>query len=278
VTLPVIAALVSTGLAAGFLAGLVGIGGGVLMVPFLYFFYAHPAWSGAVAAPALHVTLAHATSLFIIVPTALLGTWSYARAGTVSWRAALPVAAFSVPGAWLGVQLALLLPGEAIRLAFGLFLIGSGAQLVRGRRAVEQPAAARVPIAATAVIGVAVGAFSAIMGVGGGLVAIPLLLHFARLPLKEVAATSLAIICFAAPAGTVGYMVSGQSMAGLPSGSVGFVHVSAALPILAGSMLSVRWGSAVNRRMDTRRLRLLFAAVLTLLGAQIVGSSVVRLL
>jgi uncharacterized protein len=275
--LAVLAALVLTGLAAGFLAGLVGIGGGVLMVPFLYFFYAHPAWSGAVAAPALHVTLAHATSLFIIVPTALLGTWSYARKGLVTWRTALPVAGFSIPGAWLGVQLALVLPGDAIRLSFGVFLVISALQLLRGRNRAELPPREAVALPLLAAIGIAVGAFSAIMGVGGGLVAIPMLLHFARTPLKNVAALSLAIICFAAPAGTASYMIGGQGVAGLPAGSIGFVHIAAALPILAGALVSVQLGAAVNRRMDTRRLRMVFAAVLMVLGAQIVVTSVQRL-
>ena len=60
-------ALIVVGFAVGFLAGLVGIGGGVLIVPFLYFFYAHAAWSGVSIPPALHATVAHATSLFIII-------------------------------------------------------------------------------------------------------------------------------------------------------------------------------------------------------------------
>src|SRR5215211_5537269 len=105
-TVAALVALAVVGVAVGFLAGLVGIGGGVFIVPFLYFFYSHATWSGVELAPALHATVAHATSLFIIVPTAAVGTATYARSQLVVWRAALPVAVFSVASAALGAVLA----------------------------------------------------------------------------------------------------------------------------------------------------------------------------
>jgi uncharacterized protein len=77
--------LAASGILIGFVSGLVGVGGGVLMVPLLYFFYAHPGWSGIILPGELHAVVAHATSLFVIVPTAILGTWSYHRANLVEW-------------------------------------------------------------------------------------------------------------------------------------------------------------------------------------------------
>ena len=71
-----VVALATIGLLSGFIAGLIGIGGGVLIVPFLYFFYAHPEWTNFVFPESLHVTVAHATSLLVIFPTAVRGTLS----------------------------------------------------------------------------------------------------------------------------------------------------------------------------------------------------------
>jgi hypothetical protein len=118
--------------------------------------------------------------------------------------------------------------------------------------------------------GAVVGIFSALLGVGGGLVAIPLLMYVVRLDIRHVAATSLAIVAFAATAGTATYMLTGAGMAGLPVGSVGFVHVAAALPMLPGAVLAARWGARVNQRLDARRLRWLFAALFAVLGTNLV--------
>src|SRR5690606_7677606 len=125
----------------GFLAGLVGIGGGVLIVPFLYFFYAHAAWSGVSLPPSLHATVAHATSLFIIIPTAMAGTATYARNGLVAWRTALPVALFSMLLAAVAATLATRMPPQLLKVAFGTFLVFTGIQLLtrRASRVLGEP-------------------------------------------------------------------------------------------------------------------------------------------
>lgn len=243
------------------------------MVPFLYFVYESvgPNW-GWLVAPELEATVAHATSLIVIVPTAVVGTWAYARAGRVSWRAALPIAFFSILGGIGGARLAILLPAELLKLGFGIFVMASAVNLVvRKPSAEERPL--RLSLWVTVPTGLCVGLFSALMGVGGGLVAIPLLLHLVGLPIEKVAATSLAIIVFAATAGTLTYMASGAGQAGLPVGTVGYVHVPAALPLMVGSVISVRLGALVNQRMNVTLLRRVIAAFLFVLGARLVLQS-----
>ena len=122
-SLVVLLTLVGVGLLVGFISGLVGIGGGVLIVPFLYFFYAHPAWSGTTIPLQLHNSVANATSLFIIIPTAIWGARSYHRAGLVVWRAAIPIAFASAIFAILSVRIQVSLPTHAVRIAFGTFLL-----------------------------------------------------------------------------------------------------------------------------------------------------------
>jgi uncharacterized membrane protein YfcA len=262
-------ALIIVGFAVGFLAGLVGIGGGVLIVPFLYFCYAHAAWSGVSMPDSLHATVAHATSLFIIVPTALAGTATYARNRLVSWRTVLPVALVSMVFAGIAATLATRLPPEVLKVAFGTFLMFTATQLLTGRgSSADGPPRFSLPL--VILTGAVVGIFSALLGVGGGLVAIPLLMYVVRLDIRHVAATSLAIVAFAATAGTATYMVTGAGAADLPAGSVGFVHVAAALPMLPGAILAARWGARVNQRLDARKLRWLFAVMFAVLGANLV--------
>jgi uncharacterized protein len=276
-TLAALVALVVVGFGVGFLAGLVGIGGGVLIVPFLYFFYGHAAWSGVSLAPSLHATVAHATSLFIIVPTAVVGTLTYAKAGLVAWRAVGPIAAFSVVAAASGALLASLVPQELLRVGFGAFLLFTAVQMVTRRRTSSSgPMRLQLPIAA--VTGLIVGLLSALLGVGGGLVAIPLLLYVVRLNVEQVAATSLAIVVVAAAAGTVTYVAAGAGTPDLPAGSIGFVHFAAALPMLPGAMLAARWGAKMNQQLDPRRLRWTFAVLFIVLGARLVAANLGSLL
>jgi len=262
-------ALIAVGFAVGFLAGLVGIGGGVLIVPFLYFFYAHAAWSGVSIPPDLHATVAHATSLFIIVPTALAGTATYARNGLVAWRTALPVALFSMAFAAVAAALATRMSPQLLKVAFGTFLIFTGIQLLT-RRASSVSGLPRENLLAAGATGILVGIFSALLGVGGGLVAIPMLMYVVRLDIRYVAATSLAIVAFAATAGTLTYMFTGVDTAGLPAGYVGYVHIAAALPMLPGAVLAARWGARLNQRLDARKLRWIFALLFATLGANLV--------
>jgi uncharacterized protein len=271
-TLAALLALAAVGCGVGFLAGLVGVGGGVLMVPFLYLFYGHAGWSGVSMPDSLHTTVAHATSLFVIIPTAIAGTVTYARAGLVTWRAAVPIAAFSVLAAAAGAVIATGLPQALLRIGFGAFLLFTALQLTRRRHAPDADGL-RLHWPLVALTGTLVGLLSAMLGVGGGLVAIPLMLQVMRMGIERVAATSLAIVVVAATAGTLTYAIAGAGVAGLPEGSLGYVHVAAGLPMVPGAMLFVRYGARLNQRMDPTRLRYLFAAIFAVLGIRLLLSN-----
>lgn len=264
-----IVALAILGLVVGFVSGLVGIGGGVLIVPFLYFFYSHPGFSGAAVAPDLQPAIAHATSLFIIVPTAVTGTLTYHRLGAVVWRAALPVALFSTVAAVAGSRIAPLLEPAWLKLGFGLFLLATAASLAFGKRAAV-PGEVQVSMPAAALTGLLVGLLSALLGVGGGIIAIPLLLRLMHVRVEKVAATSLAIVAVAASSGAIAYLLGAPPEGALPHGGIGFVHVTAAIPILLAAAITVRWGARVNQLLDARRLRWGFAVLFALLGVQLI--------
>jgi uncharacterized membrane protein YfcA len=258
-------ALFGVGLLVGFAAGLIGIGGGVLIVPFLYFFYDRPEWAGFVLPAALHVAVAHATSLFVIVPTAVSGTYSYHRARLIEWRVALPVALAAIIGGVIGARAAIFLPGPLLKFGFGLFLVVSGVQLVTRRsKAAERPI--NTALIATIPTGLLVGVWSGMMGVGGGIIALPLLIYLLHVDMRRAAATSLGIMCFAGLAGASTYAFSGIGVPGRAPMSLGFIHVAAGLPILIGSLLSVHPGTLANQGINARVLHYIFALVFLLLG------------
>jgi uncharacterized protein len=276
-----ILATFAVGIVAGLLSGLVGIGGGVLMVPFLYFFYDRPEWFGFDVAPDLRVVVAHATSLFVIVPTSIRGALAYHRAGLVEWRAVWPIGISSVAAAAGAAWVAVLVPPQLLKVAFGLFLTASGVRLALKkppRSAAEQGRPLRLSWSVTVPIGVAVGALSALLGVGGGIVSIPLLMHVVGLDMRRIAATSMGIIIITATAGSLTYMATGAARDGLPAGSIGFVHLAAGVTMALGAVLSVSWGARLNQRLNPRALTLVFATVFVLIGARLVVANALEVL
>lgn len=273
--------IVGVGLTVGLLAGLVGIGGGVLIVPFLYFFYGHPDLFGVVVAADAATVLAHGTSLFVIMPTSAWGAFVYHRKRLVEWRAAIPIGVASLFAAVAGARVALLLPPELLKVMFGLLVVASGVRMAMNRPArgeLPTPREPRLTLAITTFIGLVVGLLSALLGVGGGIIAIPLLLYLARVDVQRVAATSIAIIAITAVAGAASYMLSGTGGQGLPPGSVGYVHMPAAVAMFIASLVSVRLGATLNQRLHPRTLTLVFAALFLVLGLHLVVDNLPDLL
>ncbi|MBW3572854.1 MAG: sulfite exporter TauE/SafE family protein [Gemmatimonadetes bacterium] len=270
-------AVFAAGLLAGLLSGLVGVGGGVLMVPFLYFFYARPGWSGVAPPPDVATVAAHATSLFVILPTSVRGAWAYHRRGLVVWRAVWPIGAAAAVAAALASRFAVQVEPRWLRLIFAGFLLWNAAHVLRPPRpraegAPERPLRLSLPV--TLGVGAAVGFFSALLGVGGGLVSIPLLLQVVGIDLRRVAATSLAIITLTSLGGALAYMLAAPPAPLRPGLSAGYVDFAAAAVLTAGTVLSVGWGAELNRRMNPRTLAMVFAAVFTVLGVQLLVENV----
>lgn len=275
--------IIVVGLAVGLLSGLVGIGGGVLIVPFLYFFYDHPDLFQVVVAPEARAVLAHGTSLLVIVPTSIRGALAYHRVWLVEWRAVWPIGAASVFAALAGTRLAVILPPEVLRTGFGMLLVASGARMLINRKeSVETesapPAAPNLSLSRTIPTGLLTGLLSALLGVGGGTVTIPLLLYWVKLDIRKVAATSIGVIAITATAGTLGYILSGIGDPGLPRYTLGYVDLSAGTIMFLAAAVSVRWGTRLNQRMNPRTLTMLFGALFILLGLELAAGNVIAFL
>jgi len=279
VTLLALLLCLAFGGVVGVASGLLGIGGGILIVPFLYVLLEGSGWSGVVSDPAHHATLAHATSLAVILPTSISGLVAYRKAGVVSWSLVLPLGVVAGVAAIGGAAVATYLPGQLLRLSFATFLVIIGLQLLgvfsarkkggEGAKASE-PAEVR-DLALFQVLGggALTGFLSALLGIGGGLVAIPILIHWARLELHRVAAASIGIVVFAASAGMVTYIGTGWSVPGLPAGSQGFIFLPAALAMAPGAVLMAPYGARLNQRLPVPVLRRIFGGVLLTVAARL---------
>jgi uncharacterized protein len=265
------AAALAVGALVGVLSGLTGIGGGVLMVPFLYLLYAR------LAVPASEATvLAHATSLSVIVPTALSGLRAYRGVGLVRWRQALTLAVAAAATAVVSARIAVHVPSQALRAGFGLFLLVVAADLLRAKtRPTAAPLDGRTALVFAALLGVPVGALSAFLGVGGGIIATIGMYYVLNLPFEAVPPTSLAVIVVTAAAGSISYLFT--AAAPLPFGwVVGHVDFGHALPLALGAVLAAPLGVRLNRRLPVATVRRTFSALLFLIGADLVWENLLR--
>jgi len=258
------------GAIVGLVAGLVGVGGGIVMVPFLYLLFAYPTWSGIEILPTDQAVVAHATSLFVIVPTALSGILSYHRSGFVAWRVVLPMAATAVLAAMVGVQVAIRLPPGILKAGFGGFLVASGLNLLRrSHRGGGGGDPGRTELLLAMLGGVFVGFVTSLLGVGGGIVAIPILIYLLRLEIRRVAATSLGIVFFSASVASIAYWVAGAGNPDLPNGSLGYIFAPAGFALLPGAVLTVRFGARLNQSLNPDKLKLLFGVLFLLVGIRL---------
>ncbi len=252
----------------GALSALAGIGGGVLMVPFLYLVYA-----GSGVTLSAQTVVAHATSLGVAFSAATTGTWRYARSHAIAWR---PAAAYAFPGvlsAFVTARVLTRVPSAHwVRAAFGAFLLVAALDMARRARSTSQateggPATDRVSPWLLA-IGFLGGGLSALLGIGGGLIAVPALLYAGRLPVKSVAPTALAGVCLTTLAGGIGYLTAGPGPA-VSSWMAGYIDLRMLLPLTLGAAVTVPLGVRVNRASSPRSLYWWFAAIFAGIGLSI---------
>jgi uncharacterized membrane protein YfcA len=253
----------------GVISGLTGIGGGVLMVPFLYALYAR---LGVARADA--TVLAHATSLAVIVPAALRGLISFRGTNLVQWQSAIPI---GITGAISATVTSRLIPGApagALRVAFGVFLLVISADLLlRTAPPAPRPHTGRRHLVMAALVGIPVGALAAALGVGGGVPATMAMLYILHTPFPSLAPTSLAFIIFTAAAGALGYLW--QPTPALPFDWVaGYVDFGHGLPLALGAVACAPLGVRLNRRLPVVGLRRVFGAILLVLGVMLIWQNV----
>jgi uncharacterized membrane protein YfcA len=249
-----IVALLVLGCATGFVAGLLGIGGGMLLVPFLTLLFSLRAF------PESHlVHMAIATSLATIMFTSVSSVRAHHKRGAVLWPVVKVFAPGILLGSLIGAQVAGRLPTAFVALFFAVFVGFSALQMLRNRK----PKPSRELPRALGMFGVgnAVGFVSSLVGAGGGFISIPFMV-WSNVKMHNAVATSAALGFPIAAAGTIGYILAGLDERDLPAGTLGFVYLPALFAVGAGSVLTAPYGAQVAHALDTGRLKRIFALLL----------------
>lgn len=251
--------LVLLGLCTGFLAGLLGIGGGMLMVPFITFILGTRGVGSDLA-----VKMAIATSMATIVFTSISSVRAHHKRGAVRWDIVKGLA----PGIVLGAMLASLgvfavLKGNWLALFFAAFVGFSATQMLLDKK----PAASRTLPGTPGLVGAgsAIGFLSGLVGAGGGFVSVPFM-TWCNIAMHNAVATSAALGFPIALANAAGYVVAGQSVQDLPAGSLGYVYLPALGVIACASVLMAPLGVKAAHALPVKQLKRVFAGILYLLA------------
>lgn len=256
--------LLAGGAVAGLLAGLMGVGGGIVIVPLLYHVFGAYGIAETVAMP-----LAVGTSLSTIVLTSLVSARNHYRRGGVdralvrAWIGAVLV------GVGLGTVAAQWAPASVLRVGFGVLAAVVALHMLMSTRRPLQ-AATQLPARSwQRLLGVGVGAVSSLLGIGGGTVMVPLLSLFSY-PIRRAVGTAAVFGFVIAVPASVGYLVAGWDRAGLPPASTGYVNWLAFLTLVPATVLLAPVGVRLAYGIDVTGLKRLFALFLMAVGLKMV--------
>ncbi|CAK0776093.1 putative membrane transporter protein [uncultured Gammaproteobacteria bacterium] len=258
---PLILALSIAGLCAGLIAGLLGVGGGIVIVPVLFHVFKTLGYDGSVS---MH--LAVGTSLASIIPTALSSMRSHFRRGAVDMDLMRRWAPATVFGVLAGSALASITHGAVLTAVFAS--VALAVALHMGFVPPELRLAHRLPSRPIQwLIAALIGAFSAMMGIGGGSLTVPTLV-LCDYPIRRAVATSSALGMVIAVPGTLGFIAGGWATQGLPPLSLGHVNLLGLALVSPASMLAAPLGAHLAHTIDPRWLRRAFAVFLALTAAK----------
>lgn len=242
------------GAVAGLIAGVFGLGGGIIIVPTLIFTFSYLDF------PAQVLThLAVGTSLATILFTSLSAIYVHHRKLAIDWPLAAKLSLGMLLGGALGAYCADFISGELLQRIFAFYCLSVAVQMWFGY---SPQALFSLPSRfGCALLGVMIGSLSGVFGIGGGTVVVPVLTLY-RVKITQAIATSAVTGFPIALSGTIGYITSGWNNALLPENSLGYVYWPAMLGIILSSTFFAKLGARLTHRLEARKLKKLFSLLL----------------
>jgi uncharacterized membrane protein YfcA len=254
-----------TGAVSGLLAGLFGIGGGLVIVPALNALFA----AGVVAVdPSARMHVAIGSSLGVIVFTAVSSVRAHHRLGSVIWPAVRGLVPGIIVGGLAGAFIADRLETRTLEVVFGVFAALMALRLATGGRGEVESHGGLPGAAGFSIAGTVIGAVSALVGIGGGIMTVPYL-AWHSVAIRKAVGTAAACTLPVALAGGLGYVFAGAGAA-VPAGSTGYLYWPAIAGIAVASVLTAPLGARLAHALPVRRLRQLFAALLVVVALDMV--------
>jgi uncharacterized membrane protein YfcA len=256
----VISMYLAAGAVAGLLAGLLGIGGGLVIVPMLVFCF-----SLQHIDPSVTMHLALGTSMASIIFTSVSSFRAHHKRGAVEWPLVRRIVLGIFVGTFLGSCLAARMSTGFLKGFFVVFLYYVATQMLLNKK--PKPSRQLPGYFGTFVVGNVIGAFSSLVGIGGGTLSVPFM-TWCNVAVHRAIGTSAAIGFPIAIAGTVGYLFNGWHVTNLPIYSVGYIYLPALFGLVATSVLTAPFGVRLAHSLPVDRLKKVFAVLLYVVGTR----------
>lgn len=260
-----IISLIFCGIIVGLAGGMLGVGGCFIMVPVQFWVLTSMGID-----PGIAILVSFGTNLAVVFPTALSGALGHHRRGVVFWRAAIAMGMAGFFGAFIGSYIATVLPGELLTTLFGLAIFVSAIRMLTARppKVVKEPVDDLLVFIAW---GIPLGIISGIIGIGGGVLLIPVMVLALHFRMHYAVGTSTGLMIFTSLGGTIAYIINGWGVAGLPPFSIGYVNLLQWALLAGTSIVMAQVGVLVAHRLPGKQLKLVFIAVMIYMGLKMMG-------
>ena len=243
---------------SGVLAGLFGIGGGIIIIPTFFFIFSYLGFTEEILA---HMVLG--SSLGVIVFSSISSTFSHNIKEVVDWKLIRVVAPSIIIGSALGGITAGLIESDTLQGLVALFLVVASVQLI-----FEFPPPPQNPhtnLIGPVIAGGGIGWLSGVFGIGGGIFSVPYFYHRGLKMMKAIG-TSAACGIPIAISGSISYMIIGINEDNLPNYSIGYVYLHATIIVGIKSSLTAKYGVNIAHRMKQKKLRIAFAFLVMIMA------------
>jgi len=257
--------LLITGSGVGLASGLLGIGGCFIMIPVQYWVLTSMGVDAKIA-----ILVAFGTNLLVVLPTALSGAYRHTKKKAVLWRPAIIMGVSGGIAALLGAFVATLLPGNVLTTIFGLVIIAGAVRMLTAKppRAEERPPEKDMPYL---LAGLPLGFVVGLIGIGGGVLMIPVMVVALKFSMHKAVGTSTALMVFTAIGGVLSYIVNGLGVSGLPDHSIGYVNLVQFVLLAVTSVPMAQVGASLAHRISGKWLKYLFIIVMIYMGLKMIG-------
>lgn len=257
--------LLITGALVGLVSGMLGVGGCFIMIPVQFWIL-----TAMGIDPTIAIRVAFGTNLLVVFPTALSGSLRHHKKSAVLWNQAvilgLTSVAFTFAGAWVASNL----PGDILKIIFGSAILLGALRMATAHpiRVEGEPHANPVTYI---FLGAVFGFVTGLIGIGGGVLMVPLMVIFLNYHMHEAVATSTAVMVFTSLGGTIAYILYGLNAPGLPPYSVGYVNLLQWVLLASTSIPMAQVGAHVSHKIHPKWLKWIFIVVMVYMGVKMIG-------